>query len=889
MRNRHLLQAALLSLSALACSSQIDGANQPPSSSDLAVALAPSAPTTADLVTLNVSFALSSANSVALSEIRIYVNDTVLKTCSFSPACSSASCLCASNAVHFSAGVHTYYATAVTSSSPAVDFSTVTESFNVTNPGPALHGTLQTYAVNPVSAKTTAVDREFTFTTGVRCVGGNCGNVSATLDPTIDLGVKSAQDVTTTADGSRPEEISVLISTGQLTVADENTVDGIYSSISLDNFGFTTAVGDPQLPVIRKNIEVPFGATYELIVGNFSFEELPLSDLGVTGKLIPVFELVPSPIRGDKDRRQFKINRGTYARNEYLLNQIAKVTSEGVLRGHRYVSIEVFPVDYNPVTNKVKVYRTLTLKISLKNSDLIRTQEQTRKYDSPAFAPVSQSHFLEYTANPYRATSLAVSRGKGSSLPNYLIITAPAFKSNVMLAQFVTERSKTFNVSLVDTTQTGGSTKEQIQTYIKNAYLGMNPPTYVLLVGDTDTIPGWSGNSAKTDLSYSTVDGSDLVPDVFLGRFSVRTQEHLNNIITKTLATSNLKKAGITASADKSSVTEGTANWVIQNYFAPNGFQTATIFGRLGEGYSKTISVINGGVTFFNHNGHGAPQAWLDPAFDTSDFDQLTNTVYPLLLANACDSGDYFDYTEAFAETFTIYPTGAAVYIGSSTTSSWNEDDVFTKAFMPVLFDANLNSAAAAMNAAKAAVAAKYSNSAQRYYEEYNLLGDPSRTLLGANVTPPPTTPTPTPTATPTRTPTPTPTPTRTPTPTATPTGPTPTPTATPTRTPTPNGPTPTPTATPTQTPTPTPTPVPAKGVIPMNSGSPFYTTSQNPVAPSDLSCLKNMKEGSTCEQTWTVKVTGGRGATFDFFTIYNSDASGVSEVQTTSIPITVQ
>ena len=41
------------------------------------------------------------------------------------------------------------------------------------------------------------------------------------------------------------------------------------------------------------------------------------------------------------------------------------------------------------------------------------------------------------------------------------------------------------------------------------------------------------------------------------------------------------------------------------------------------------------------------------------------------------------------------------------------------------------------------------------------------------------------------------------------------------------------------------------KGVIPMNSGSPFYTTTQNPNI--DSSCLKSMKDGDSCNIIWDV------------------------------------
>jgi len=64
------------------------------------------------------------------------------------------------------------------------------------------------------------------------------------------------------------------------------------------------------------------------------------------------------------------------------------------------------------------------------------------------------------------------------------------------------------------------------------------------------------------------------------------------------------------------------------------------------------------------------------------------------------------------------------------------------------------------------------------------------------------------------------------------------------------------------------------KGVVPMNSGTPFYTINQNPVYPANQSCLGNMKTGDTCNQTWEVNATGDHLSSWDFFTIYESENS---------------
>lgn len=73
------------------------------------------------------------------------------------------------------------------------------------------------------------------------------------------------------------------------------------------------------------------------------------------------------------------------------------------------------------------------------------------------------------------------------------------------------------------------------------------------------------------------------------------------------------------------------------------------------------------------------------------------------------------------------------------------------------------------------------------------------------------------------------------------------------------------------------------KGIIPMNSGIPFYTTTQNP------NYCENMKAGSICDITWHVNTTGDIGDTFEFFAIYDPlEYSAVAHNESSKINITI-
>ena len=72
------------------------------------------------------------------------------------------------------------------------------------------------------------------------------------------------------------------------------------------------------------------------------------------------------------------------------------------------------------------------------------------------------------------------------------------------------------------------------------------------------------------------------------------------------------------------------------------------------------------------------------------------------------------------------------------------------------------------------------------------------------------------------------------------------------------------------------------KGIIPMNAGSPFYTTSQNPRNGSHQACLNSLIPGQNCTSTWNVVANGNPGDTWAFFSIYTGSNLNTSRINVT-------
>jgi len=158
-----------------------------------------------------------------------------------------------------------------------------------------------------------------------------------------------------------------------------------------------------------------------------------------------------------------------------------------------------------------------------------------------------------------------------------------------------------------------------------------------------------------------------------------------------------------------------------------------------GATAQQVKNAINKGCAFGIYSGHGNTTYWADgPIFYQSDINSLTNaTHYPVIFSFACLTGQ-FSLSECFAETWLrAVSKGAAAILASSVTSYWGEDDTLEKCLFKALFDENQPTLGAAIWRAKQLYLNIYgtaTSTTQRYFEQYNLLGDPTLEIAGLPV-----------------------------------------------------------------------------------------------------------------------------------------------------------
>ncbi len=423
--------------------------------------------------------------------------------------------------------------------------------------------------------------------------------------------------------------------------------------------------GNPEVPVVRASFVVPNRFEGDVVVTAVSYIEMPLDT--------PVL-----PSRGSLSRsidpRNVAYTEGEFYRTGKSFPEQELLAHPGfTVRALRGLPVEIHPFVISRETNTLRVYTDIQARV-VGNMDL--DEAQTDPLDSPDFTNLYAKVFKNYEP----ALRYAPINEPG----RMIVIAADALKS-VMTPFVEWKNQRGVKTELVALSQVG-TTAAQIKTYIKNQYQSSAGLTYVVLVGDSDTIPTLRGTyeQAHSDTSYGMVNGTDLYPDVFISRISARTTAQVQTQINKFIAYE--RDAVATGTWYKSAIGIASAEGTPTDFARAEGLRTALEgygFTDVAKIYDPSASKatlttkINAGALVINYIGHGAGTYWVTTGFSATDAQALTNNgKYPFIVDVSCVNGSWVDNDVCLAEGWLragtpTTPAGAIAMYSASTNTAW--------------------------------------------------------------------------------------------------------------------------------------------------------------------------------------------------------------------------
>lgn len=329
---------------------------------------------------------------------------------------------------------------------------------------------------------------------------------------------------------------------------------------------------------------------------------------------------------------------------------------------------------------------------------------------------------------------------------DYLIIAHASFMNAVQpLAQFRTSQGMVVKVVdvdwLYDQFNAGILDPQAIKNFIDYAYhqWAGPAPSFVLLVGDANFNPmgynqayygPWEQTYVPTfnlvidpytgevavDNEFVTVSGSDILPDLYIGRMPAQTQAQVTTMVNKTIAYESttpaadwrqhtlfvadnyLSAAGAPDPAGnfeqiiQSVISDSIPDWysIDRVYYDPypNRPPDAWRYPTIPQARDAVAAAINNGALFTNYVGHATIDKWAEDLWTTNDV-PLLNNLDRLTIGLSMDCLDgYFDWPNrpSLAETMLEYANGGTVVHWAPTgLGVVNGHDVLHKGFFQAI------------------------------------------------------------------------------------------------------------------------------------------------------------------------------------------------------------
>ncbi|MFC2111583.1 C25 family cysteine peptidase, partial [Bacteroidota bacterium] len=479
------------------------------------------------------------------------------------------------------------------------------------------------------------------------------------------------------------------------------TVDNVlYQKLIIDGYGQLNEVGKPSLPSHTDLIAITENSNATIVIEEVITKEY-------SGYMVyPALE--PAVDTKDAPNPEFQIDNTTYNTNKFFPENIVEIIDIQKLRGMPIAMVNICPVQFNPVTGKIRVYEKIKYRVQYNGG--LKSYDRIDRESSDNFKRILRNVIINKTAVPPSTHTKSLGSDK-----DYIIITTTAFVASAdTLAKWKSQMG--YNVDIVTK---ASWTAEQVKDSIHTKYQNWIPkPDYFVIIGDQADVPGElltapNSNIYASDHYYACMDGvGDYIPDMAHGRISVTTAAQALTTIQKIvnyernpITDASFYSTGVNLGEFQDDNIDGFASrrflhtneeihdylenkgytmnrqyWAASNVtptnynngYYSNGQAIPTALKRSTgypwvSGCGETYAEINAGRFLAVHRGHGytGGWGWTHPFFVSHPYynnvNNLTNgNKLPVVISIDCNSGE-FNTAECLAENFLRKSNGGAV------------------------------------------------------------------------------------------------------------------------------------------------------------------------------------------------------------------------------------
>ncbi|MBK8167010.1 MAG: T9SS type A sorting domain-containing protein [bacterium] len=484
----------------------------------------------------------------------------------------------------------------------------------------------------------------------------------AVLSPALAAGAASGNQApawsVTARDGAH---LTVRLDVPSPTLHQTELLGETFTDITLPGAESAGDPGQPALPVVGRLVAVPEGMDLRLVGARGTRE--PLAG---AWRPLPAQPVAEAGAAATWDRAYYAAKAASAPLELAVIGEPAR------LHGVRVVPVTVRPVAWDRATGILASAATVELEFAFVPSAAAKAETRPLRPLPASFATLLENTVLGFD----KATVETVPMGTWVCIApnNAAVITA--------LEPLVAWRARQgYNVVSVTTAETG-TTNTAIKAWLQNFYnTATIPLEMVCLAGDASgTVPvaTWneslSGYNGEGDHAYTRLDGTDVLPDVHIGRLSAASTAELTSIVNKIVSyesnpltsdTAWYTRAGLTGDPSTSGYScIWTNQWVKDQLLRLNYTQVDTFWS--GNFATLMTNSVSAGNTLFTYRGYYGMSGLTTGHIGTmSNGQKLTFAVIM-----TCGTGSFASGTSN-SEAFLRNANGAAVAsIGTATTGT---------------------------------------------------------------------------------------------------------------------------------------------------------------------------------------------------------------------------
>jgi hypothetical protein len=538
----------------------------------------------------------------------------------------------------------------------------------------------------------------------------------------------SAGATTASVDG----QYSVGFSMGALRAETRYLAETAYEAspfqlFTMEGLGVVHNLGEPCLPVRTIHIYVPRGKEVTRVV----VESQKVSVLPGEYLLLPGQREIPT---SSIDRpEQVPPDEAIYASSMPYPSSPVELATTGTMAGRKIASLKVFPLQYVPAKRELSLNEEIVFRVELRDAPEPAMPRETSRVASLRNAIIAGmvENASDLTADFPETGALA-----GPTSVEYLIICHENHVgAYTPLRDWKTRKGVPAAIKTwqeINTSYPGRDGAEKFRNCIKDYYLN-HSTMWVTISGSGAKAAGYlrgcycdvygtvdrripcdlyfcdmDGDWNSDNDSYwgETSDGTDLYPDVYVGRLPGNTAAQCSTIVRKILTyegesslPTDYQKRVLFMAEWLDGETDGAINKnMIDAESVPALFDPVQkLFESSGnENRTNAMNALNSGMGLVNHDGHGnATIISIGPdVLSDTDMASLTNAPrYTVFYTLACDPAAFDNVMGCLGRSYLEATNGGGFFVGNARygwywpgASGYGTGDLFDREFFKSIF-----------------------------------------------------------------------------------------------------------------------------------------------------------------------------------------------------------